>query len=108
MRSKVADIVADSETLANSEKVRRIKIEYPRDWLTSVMFLVMILPLACRQVNAKRISVRKMRTEPWLIRKTPPIIAKRAAAATKMLQVCKGSEVTVGFEQLKSMCSGNS
>ena len=64
MRSKVKDIVADSEILVSSEKVRRIKIEYPRDWLTSVMFLVRTLPLACRQVSTNRLSVRNMRTEP--------------------------------------------
>jgi hypothetical protein len=82
MRSKVEDIVADSETLASSEKVRRIKIEYPRDWLTSAMFLVRTLPLACRQVSTNRLSVRNMRTEPWLLRTTPPIIAETGCSTS--------------------------
>lgn len=64
IRSSVVEIVADNETPANSEKVRRKKMEYPRDWLTSLKFVVKILPLACRQVNTRRLSVRNMRTEP--------------------------------------------
>jgi hypothetical protein len=46
MSSNVAEIVADNEIPASSEKVRRKKMEYPRDWLTSVKYLVKILPLA--------------------------------------------------------------
>jgi hypothetical protein len=83
MRSSVVEIVADNETPANSEKVRRKKMEYPRDWLTSVKFVVKILPLACRQVNTRRLSVRKMRTEPWLIRNAPPITPRGATCRQK-------------------------
>jgi hypothetical protein len=83
MRSSVVEIVADNETPANSEKVRRKKMEYPRDWLTSVKFVVKILPLACRQVNTRRLSVRKMRTEPWLIRNAPPITPQAATCRQK-------------------------
>lgn len=46
MRSNVAEIVADNETPASSEKVRRNKMGYARDWLTSVKFFVKMFPLA--------------------------------------------------------------
>jgi hypothetical protein len=64
IRSSVVEIVADNETPANSEKVRRKNMAYPRERLNSVKLLVKILPLACRQVNTKRLSVRRMSTEP--------------------------------------------